>query len=172
MKQAERRAKTHRALLEAATRSFARSGYAATSLDQISAEAGLSKGGLYAHFPTKLALYLEVAEATLSAAEERLRPVADALREGASPAAAAQRYLRPPDATHIALVADLWHTAITEPLARERLEAYRQARLARLGEACVDAGDAPARALERARTTAAMIDALVLESRLGLALEA
>jgi len=172
MKQAERRARTHRALLDAATRCFARSGYSGTSLDHIAAEAQLSRGGIYAHFPTKLALYLDVVAGTLARAEDRLTFVAEALRQGAPPVVAARRYITPPDAAHVALMADLWHTAVSEPLVRERLDHFRDLRLARLGEACVDAGDAPGAALERAHATAAMIDALILDARLGRAVEA
>lgn len=54
----EERARTTRtALLAAARQHFERDGYAATSLDAIVADAGVTKGALYHHFPTKTALY-------------------------------------------------------------------------------------------------------------------
>jgi AcrR family transcriptional regulator len=54
--------------LAAAARAFARSGYAATSMDEIAAEAGISKLMIYRDFEGKRQLY----EAILEAAERRL----------------------------------------------------------------------------------------------------
>jgi AcrR family transcriptional regulator len=48
---------TRRALLAAARRSFAKSGYAATSLDDIVGRARLTKGALYHHFESKAAIF-------------------------------------------------------------------------------------------------------------------
>lgn len=49
-------------LLAAATRAFARSGFAATSLDHIAAEARVSRVILYRHFESKTELYRAVLE--------------------------------------------------------------------------------------------------------------
>lgn len=49
-------------ILAAATRAFARSGFAATSLDDIAAEAGISRVILYRHFESKTDLYRAVLE--------------------------------------------------------------------------------------------------------------
>lgn len=51
---------TRRALLAAARRLFGTLGFAATSLDQVVAEAGVTKGALYHHFRNKEHLFLEV----------------------------------------------------------------------------------------------------------------
>ena len=48
---------TKKAILEAASRCFAEKGYAACSMDNIAQAAGLSKGGLYAHFKSKEELF-------------------------------------------------------------------------------------------------------------------
>jgi AcrR family transcriptional regulator len=53
LKRPERR----RALLDAAARAFARGGYAATSLDDVAAEAGVSRVLIYRHFQSKTELY-------------------------------------------------------------------------------------------------------------------
>ncbi|HEX6444101.1 MAG TPA: TetR/AcrR family transcriptional regulator [Streptosporangiales bacterium] len=53
MHRAERRAQ----ILEAATRAFARTGFAHTSLDDIAAEAGITRVLLYRHFDSKADLY-------------------------------------------------------------------------------------------------------------------
>jgi AcrR family transcriptional regulator len=58
-------------IIGAATRAFARSGFAATNLDDIAAEAGISRAILYRHFESKADLYqavLDSACARLAAA--------------------------------------------------------------------------------------------------------
>lgn len=59
---------TKRALLDSATTLFTDHGYAGTSLDEVVAAARVTKGALYHHFPSKLALFenvfLRVQEAT------------------------------------------------------------------------------------------------------------
>ena len=53
----ERTRTTRRALTAAARQRFEHVGYAGTNLDDIAELASVSKGALYHHFPTKLALY-------------------------------------------------------------------------------------------------------------------
>ena len=55
-------AETTAKLVAAARRSFAERGYAATSMDELCAEAGLTRGALYHHFGGKEGLLLAVAE--------------------------------------------------------------------------------------------------------------
>jgi AcrR family transcriptional regulator len=55
-----RRAERREQILTAATRAFARAGFAATSLDDIAAEAGISRVILYRHFESKTDLYRAV----------------------------------------------------------------------------------------------------------------
>lgn len=50
------------ALLQAAVAVFARYGYRKASMDEVARAAGLSRQGLYLHFPTKEALFREVVE--------------------------------------------------------------------------------------------------------------
>jgi TetR/AcrR family transcriptional regulator len=47
-------------ILQAATRLFAEQGYAAASMAEIARAAGMSKSGVFHHFPSKHALYREV----------------------------------------------------------------------------------------------------------------
>jgi len=49
---------TRQAILEAALKRFANYGYAAASVDDICADAGVSKGAFYHHFPSKQAIFL------------------------------------------------------------------------------------------------------------------
>ena len=54
------RAQRREQILDAATRAFARAGFAATGLDEIAAEAGITHVILYRHFDSKAALYRAV----------------------------------------------------------------------------------------------------------------
>jgi AcrR family transcriptional regulator len=60
--QAERSETTTRALVEAARRLFATRGFAATSIDDILKEVGITRGALYHHFATKTELFRVVFE--------------------------------------------------------------------------------------------------------------
>ena len=55
-----RRDERREQILDAATRAFARAGYTATSLDDIAAEARLTRAMLYRHFDSKADLYRAV----------------------------------------------------------------------------------------------------------------
>lgn len=57
-----RRAERREQILAAATRAFARSGFAATGLEDVAAEAGISRAILYRHFDSKTDLYRAVLE--------------------------------------------------------------------------------------------------------------
>ena len=55
-----RRAERREQILAAATRAFARAGFTATSLDDIAAEAGITRVILYRHFESKAGMYRAV----------------------------------------------------------------------------------------------------------------
>jgi AcrR family transcriptional regulator len=73
-----------RLVLAAAARAFARSGFAATSMDQIAAEAGISKLMLYRDFEGKRELYEAILESVNRRLGELVRddPDAGASRQG------------------------------------------------------------------------------------------
>ncbi|GAA3138006.1 TetR/AcrR family transcriptional regulator [Planomonospora alba] len=79
-----RRAERREQILDAATRAFARAGYAATGLDDVAAEAALTRAMLYRHFESKADLY----RAVLDRACVRLAEATggDDFDEGAIPA--------------------------------------------------------------------------------------
>ena len=62
-----RSAQTHQRILDAALAVFAQSGYEASSVADICAAAGVSKGAFFHHFPTKQAIFLELLEVWLAA---------------------------------------------------------------------------------------------------------
>jgi TetR/AcrR family acrAB operon transcriptional repressor len=53
----EEAAETRQALLDAALRVFSRQGYAATRLEDVAQEAGVTRGAIYWHFKSKAELY-------------------------------------------------------------------------------------------------------------------
>jgi AcrR family transcriptional regulator len=61
-----RRAERREQILAAATTAFARAGFAATGLDDIAAQAGVSRAILYRHFDSKTDLYRAVLDRVLT----------------------------------------------------------------------------------------------------------
>lgn len=70
---AEATATTRAVLVEAATRLFAERGFAATSLDDVAAAAGMTKGAVYHHFANKAAVFEAAFEAQEQQVHARLR---------------------------------------------------------------------------------------------------
>jgi AcrR family transcriptional regulator len=72
---------TKRALLDSATTLFTDHGYAGTSLDEVVAAARVTKGALYHHFPSKLALFehvfLRVQESTTAEIDKAIKASKD-----------------------------------------------------------------------------------------------
>jgi AcrR family transcriptional regulator len=57
---AERQAQTHQELLDAAARVFVKRGFAGSSVEEISAEAGYTRGAFYSNFRSKNELFVEL----------------------------------------------------------------------------------------------------------------
>jgi AcrR family transcriptional regulator len=68
------RAQRREQILAAATEAFARSGFAATSLDDIAAHAGISRVILYRHFDSKTDLYQAVLDRMCARLEAHVDP--------------------------------------------------------------------------------------------------
>jgi len=62
-------------ILNAALVIFARDGYDASSVNEICAEAGVSKGAFFHHFPTKQALFLELLESWLAQLDSQMEAI-------------------------------------------------------------------------------------------------
>nr|WP_026874406.1 TetR/AcrR family transcriptional regulator [Jiangella gansuensis] len=74
----QQRLDTTRALLREARERFARDGYAAVSLAEIVAAAGVTKGALYHHFANKAALFRAVVEQLQGEVADRVVAAAEA----------------------------------------------------------------------------------------------
>jgi AcrR family transcriptional regulator len=88
------RAQRREQILAAATRAFARTGFAATSLDDIAAEAGVTRVILYRHFDSKTDLYRAVLDRVCrllgTHVSERVGGFTEASIDGLMAAAAAE----------------------------------------------------------------------------------
>jgi AcrR family transcriptional regulator len=77
-RQAERREATRGTILEVASRLFAEAGFAAVTVDEIAASAGLAKGAVYHHFASKEALFEAVFERVAGDLQEQVHDAARA----------------------------------------------------------------------------------------------
>lgn len=73
---AEHKARTRERIVDAARRLFNRRGFEQVSIDQVMAEAGLTRGGFYHHFGSKEALFVE-AVASVGSTGPFSRAIAD-----------------------------------------------------------------------------------------------
>jgi AcrR family transcriptional regulator len=67
-------------ILAAATSLFAERGYASTGVDEIAAAAGITGGGVYRHFPSKLDVFRGVLEPMVRHRASRLAAIVDEAR--------------------------------------------------------------------------------------------
>ncbi len=140
MKRTKEEADTTKAsIIDAALKVFCRRGYAATSLEEIAAEAGVTRGAVYHHFDGKVGLYDAVIEAKTMGAR--------ALMDGIDPAASVPHSLKALLARALALLEEdaeyrmvqdlvLFKTAYAEELERG-MERKREA-MAGLEKAIAD----------------------------------
>lgn len=136
---------TRARILAAAAKVSCEAGPAALSLDAVAAEAGVSKGGLLYHFPSKHELLRSMVQDHADRIRARMDAIAPGAREGADGPRALRAYvqayremlteeMRPPPAGVFAFLA-------SEPSLIEPIEALR-AEIRALAAACPD----PARA--------------------------
>jgi len=71
----QRSEETRARIMDAAVRRFAIAGYEAASVDEICAEAGVSKGAFYHHYPTKQAIFLALMQGWLGTIDQGLKAV-------------------------------------------------------------------------------------------------
>ena len=80
----EHKAETRSRIVKSARAQFNRRGFAEVSIDEIMADAGLTRGGFYNHFATKEELYAEVVGEVLTCSPEQRWPHLDLAASSAS----------------------------------------------------------------------------------------
>lgn len=153
----ERKAQTRVRLLEAAAQVYARSGFAGATLEQVAAEAGFTKGAVYAHFGSKENLLLALMEEYLAGQVVEQLELFDRDRvTWERPLAGSERWMErlheSPD--RFRLFVELWAHAQRDESLRLRLaEALGALRATFAGFAAYSVADAglqtPARATEQ-----------------------
>ena len=136
----ERKAETREALLDAASRVFAREGYHAAGVDEVAADAGFSTGALYSNFEGKEDLFLALLQREIERQVEEVsrivaeRPTLDERARGG-----AEYWIdfldREPEL--VLLFMEFWAFAVRHPEVRSRFAArYAEVRrsLARMIE--------------------------------------
>jgi AcrR family transcriptional regulator len=125
------RAETRRRIIDAATTVFAREGITATSLNDIAAEAGLTKGAVYSNFTGRDDLVLTIMEEHVAERMDRATRVFAELADlDEATAEAGTRLLEgiDSDATWHRLLLEYWGLAMRNPTVHTGL-AERRARL-------------------------------------------
>ena len=121
LSRAERREQTRDDLIAAADRLFVEGGFHATSLDQIAAAAGYTKGAVYSNFASKEDLFFAVYERRAGVAEEQITELL-----AADPAAGLGRISSDTSGRHgrddgwLAVFFEFWAHVIRHPELRGR----------------------------------------------------
>ncbi len=125
-------------IVAAATRVLARRGYARTSLLDIAREAGMSKGALHYHFPSKEALVAKVLERALDAVAERTLSAwqrAESVPITALRSAIHELWdVRRARTDEVAVIADLLAQSLYDPRLRPQLASYYRTAAAQVNE--------------------------------------
>ena len=137
MHQQERRVRTTLSLRAAARELFAASGYEGASLDAVALRAGLSKGAIYVHFPTKQDLFRAVAIDALDDARDRVRLLLSVRPLPIDPVLAAQSYFAScaDDQLHVGMLCELWRRAWVDLPMRALVDSFTSWRSSVLAEA-------------------------------------
>jgi AcrR family transcriptional regulator len=121
-----RKAETRARLLEAAATVYARSGFSGATLDQVAAEAGFTKGAVYAHFGSKENLLLALLEEHLTSQIAEQMALFDRERvTWERPLAGSAHWMErlEQDPDRFRLLIELWIYAQRDERLRERLAA-------------------------------------------------
>jgi AcrR family transcriptional regulator len=109
--------------VEAAWRRATSQGWRDMTVDDVCAEAGLSKGAFYSHFASKRELLDALVDDDASAVSEAMEDLGAQSLDGPERLRRMTRMMlaRAGDASRVQVRADLWAAALTEPAIRERL---------------------------------------------------
>ncbi|WP_026454066.1 TetR/AcrR family transcriptional regulator [Saccharomonospora iraqiensis] len=168
--QAERTARTRAALLDATIDCLVERGYARTSMQEVCARAGVSKGAVQHHFPDKARLMAAAVEHLTGRLTEQHAPDTTGLPEGPERVSAVIDLLWESYSGTLASAAmELWVAARTDPALREAMRPVDRA----LGRATLDrlaalVGDLPRDRLETLYwLTVNLTRGLALDAELG-----
>jgi AcrR family transcriptional regulator len=143
LSRADRKEQTRQALLDAGRALFVRDGFHATTLDRIAAEAGFTKGAVYASFPTKADLFLAIFAARVDERAARIRALGARARSPDAFSKAMtrdwQRVVRDEHDWSVLLI-EFWVHAARTPELRDRFGALRAGVRAAMLEAVRAAG--------------------------------
>lgn len=119
----EKKEHTRGRLLAAAAKVFAAKGYYGAAVDDVAAEAGLTKGAVYAHFRTKEALYLAL---TIEQGKRQLEEARESFGRASTPAErldwAAERFAAAvADRRRMALELEFFTYAARDPKLRQEM---------------------------------------------------
>lgn len=129
-RRAERAGRTRAELLDAAARAFARQGYEGASLGDIAADAGYTKGAVYAHFGSKHELFLEVARRQIAGAPAQ--PCLPGLGEEELEEEVSAALHTMVDETDLLLSLEILSFAVRHPEARAEIGAFYEEGFAEL----------------------------------------
>ena len=126
----ETRSERRQLLIEAAWRCAAVRGFADLTVDDVCAEAGVSKGAFYGYFESKQELLLALLEDDSGALDSELERIT---REASSGVQRVRRFAqamvaRGEDSARVQVHADLWADLLTKDAVRERLAGATQRR--------------------------------------------
>ena len=170
----EVRADRRQRLIDAAWRRIAAAGYHETTVDDVCAEAGVSKGAFYGYFATKQELFLALLDEETDALN---RAAADLAAQQLTGAEQVRRFTQTmlqvgDDPARVQLRADLWSTLAADPVVRGRFAEAVERRRSVLREwitHSIEAGDlaiARSQANALASILIALADGLMLHRAL------
>lgn len=120
---AEQQEQTRQAIVDAAERRFIEHGFHATSVEQIAAEAGYTKGAVYSNFASKEDLFFAVYERRAERGRAELESIIDQAADpatGLETIAAEYTGRRRGDDGWLAVFFEFWAHVIRQPDLRER----------------------------------------------------
>ena len=127
LSRAERREQTRDDLIAAADRCFVSGGFHATSLDQIAASAGYTKGAVYSNFASKEDLFFAVYERRADRSEAQMTELlADDVATGLARIAGDTTGRRGRDDGWLAVFFEFWAHVIRHPELRGRFAAIHR----------------------------------------------
>jgi AcrR family transcriptional regulator len=144
LSRAERRERTREELLAAAEALFTTRGFHATTVDEVAAEAGYTRGAVYSNFTSKEDLFFAVYERRVDArvAEvERILEEAPTPREGIERIIPGNRDRPETDDRWMAVFFEFWAHVLRHPELRERFAAQHRRIIDVLAAAMVESGE-------------------------------